>query len=59
MPNARRMGYSAGEDGREKLTFVNQDQAQVVPGRVFLIDFSEGRRQIESAQEEPNGNGFS
>ena len=31
-------------------TFVNEYQAQVVTGRVLLVDFAEGGRQVEAAE---------
>ena len=41
-----------------KLTFINQDQTQVVPGRVFLIDLAKRRRQIEPAQKQTYRDGL-
>ena len=37
--------------GREggKRTFVNEDETQVVPGGVFLVDFAERGSEVETA----------
>lgn len=39
-------------------TFVDEDQAQVIPRGVFLVHVSECGRQVESAKEKANGDGF-
>ena len=43
-------------DGQKRweLTFVNQDQAQVVPGGESFIDFSKCWSEVEAAQEQPD-----
>lgn len=33
-------------------TFIDQNQAEVISGGVFLVDFSEGWCQVEAAEEE-------
>lgn len=40
------------------LTFIDQYQAEIVPGRVFLIHFAERRRQVEASKEESDRNGL-
>ena len=35
-------------------TFVDKDQAEEIPCRVFLIDIAECRRQVKSAEEQAN-----
>lgn len=37
------------------LTLINQDQTEVISGRVFLVDLPEGRSKVKSTQEKPNG----
>ena len=44
--------------GRCSLTFVYEDETEVVASGEFLVDFTEGRRQVEAAKEEADGNGF-
>ena len=33
-------------------TFIYEHEAEVVPRRVFLVDFAEGRGEVETAEEE-------
>lgn len=33
-------------------TFIDQNQAEVISGGVFLVDFSEGWCQVEAAEEQ-------
>ena len=40
-------------------TFVNEYQAEVVSRRIFLVDFSERRGEIESTKEKPDWYCFS
>ena len=40
----------------QRLTLINEYQAQVISGRVLLVDFSEGGCQVETAKEQPNRN---
>jgi hypothetical protein len=39
-------------------TFINQHQAEIVSRRVLLVDVSECGREVESAEEQTDGNGF-
>ena len=40
-------------------TFVDEDERQVVAGGVFLVDFAEGGGEVETAEEEADGDRFS
>ena len=42
-----------------EVTFVYEDETEVVAGGVFLVDFAEGGGEVETAQEEADGNRFS
>lgn len=40
------------------LTFINEDQAEVITCRILLVDISECRCQIEASEEKTDRNGF-
>lgn len=40
-------------------TFIDEHQAEVVPRRVFLVNFAEGRSEVEASQEQPDRDGLS
>lgn len=35
-------------------TFIDKDQAEVIPGGILLVNFSEGGCEIEAAKEKPD-----
>ena len=43
------------DEDKEALTFIDQDETEIISGRVFLVDFSEGWGKIETTEEEPDG----
>ena len=40
---------------QERLTFIYEDEAEVVSNGVLLVDFPEGRGEVKTAQEESYG----
>ena len=40
-------------------TLVNENETQVVAGRVLLVDFTECGGEVEAAQEQADGDRFS
>ena len=36
-------------------TLVDEDQAQIVPSGVLLVDFAEGGCEVEASEEQPDG----
>lgn len=48
-----------GQDPWEQLrTFINQHQAEIVSCRILLVDIAECGREVESAEEQADGNSF-
>lgn len=43
----------------QALTFINENQTEVITCRIFLVDVTEGGCQIEATKEQTDGNGFS
>jgi hypothetical protein len=43
----------------QQRTFIDKNEAEIVAGRVFLVDFTEGRCEVETSKEETDGNGLS
>lgn len=43
---------------KRRHAFVYEDQAEVITCRILLVDFAEGRGQVEAAQEEADGYGL-
>ena len=53
------LSMRGGVNETRNFTFVDENQTEVIAGGVFLVDFSEGRGQIEPAKEETDRDGFS
>lgn len=50
LPNRRKL--------EREHTFIDKDQAEVISGRILLVNLSEGRCKVEATEEESDGNCF-
>jgi len=42
-----------------RLTFVNEDQAQIIAGGILLVDLAERRGEVEASKKQPDRYGLS